>query len=201
MCAHFIMIPKDELNRIIADVKRNLQAQEHANLSASYQDVYCKADVPILIPDRSRLEVEVMKWGYQVDWQKGVVYNTKAETALGPRPSMWDESIRHRRCIVPSFGFFEPNMKDTYPSPRTGKPIKDQYRFNLPGSDIVYMAGVYEDGHFSVMTTKPNAWMKDIHPRMPMVLRPEELKIWLHEDYKSLADRSSVELVAQKVAV
>jgi putative SOS response-associated peptidase YedK len=62
------------------------------------------------------------------------------------------------------------------------------------------MAGVYEDGHFSVMTTAPNRWMREIHPRMPVVLRPGELDVWLRGDYPALADRQQVRLETIKVA-
>ncbi len=192
------MVPKDELTRIIVDVKKNLQAQKHANASASGLDAFCKAEVPILVPGDNHLEIEVMRWGYAVSWQKGVVYNTKAETAFGATPNMWTDSVKHRRCIVPSYGFFEPHRTDTHVSPKTGRPIKDQYRFSLPGSDVLFMAGVYEAGQFSVMTTCPNAWMQDIHPRMPLVLLPEELDTWLYGDYQSLADRSRIQLESRK---
>ncbi len=192
------MIPKDELTRIIADVKKNLQVQRHANASASGVDVFCKADVPILVPGDNRLEIAVMKWGYAVFWQKGVVYNTKAETAFAANPNMWTDSVQYRRCIVPSYGFFEPHRTDTHPSPKTGRPVKDQYRFNLPGSDVLFMAGVFEERQFSIMTTCPNAWMEEIHPRMPMVLLPDELNVWLYGDYQSLADRSRIQLESRK---
>ncbi len=95
---------------------------------------------------------------------------------------------------------FEPHKTDKHPSPKTGKPIFDQYYFKLPDSDILWMAGIYEDAHFSIMTTAPNAWMRDIHPRMPVVLRPEELDIWFSGEYSLLADRSGVRLQSEKVA-
>ena len=36
--------------------------------------------------------------------------------------------------------------------------------------------------------------MEDIHPRMPLVLEPEEVAVWLGSDYMELRDRSSVRL-------
>lgn len=199
MCATFIIIPQDELNRIIADVQNNLKA-EHADVTASYQKVYAKGTAPVVVPCQDHLEVRTMLWGYPAPWQKDVVYNARMETALGPKPGMWGDSIRSRRCLVPSFGFYEPHKKDTHPSPKTGKPVKDQYYFKLPGSDILWMAGIYEGGHFSVMTAAPNPWMREIHPRMPVVLCPDELDVWLHGDYPSLADRERVRLESVKVA-
>ena len=113
---------------------------------------------------------------------------------------MWDESIKHRRCIIPSFGFFEPHKTDTHLSPKTGKPIKDLYFFQNPDSDVVWMAGIYEDDYFSIMTTSPNKWIKSIHRRMPVVLRTEELETWFNGDYSTLIDRDKIELINHKVA-
>jgi putative SOS response-associated peptidase YedK len=199
MCATFIIIPQDELDRIISDVQNNLKA-EHANVIEAYKKVYAKAEAPVIIPNRGQYQIQTMLWGYPVSWQKGVVYNTRIETALGPKSGIWSDSIRSRRCLVPSYGFFEPHMTDTHPSAKTGKPIKDQYFFKLPDSDIAWMAGVYEDGHFSIVTTVPNQWMREIHPRMPVVLRPDELDIWLSGEFYSLANRENIPLESSKVA-
>jgi putative SOS response-associated peptidase YedK len=198
MCAHFIIIPKDELERIVADVMLNLQAEKHGNIAASYQEAFPKSSLPILVPGLEQLEIREMQWGYPVTWQKDVVFNTKIETALSPKRSMWTDSIIHRRCLVPSFGFYEPHMKDTHPSPKTGKPVKDKYFFRLPDNDVLWMAGVFEGEYFSVMTTAPNQWMETIHPRMPVVLRPDELGVWLHGEYTALADRNRIQLESCK---
>ena len=201
MCAQLIIIPQEELERIIADIQNNLKAEQCADVTASYQEAYPKAKVPVVVPDMSRLEVRVMQWGFPVSWQKEVLFNTKMETALAPKKSMWSDSIQKRRCLVPSFGFYEPHKKDTHPSPKTGKPVKDKYFFRMPGSDIVWMAGVFENEYFSIMTTVPNSWVEKIHSRMPVVMRPDEIDIWLYGEYAELSDREQVKLESYKVAV
>ncbi len=198
MCAHYIYIPQDELESIIADLQAALNAKR-SGVAASYPHAYPKAEVPVLVPEAGRLGIHVMRWGFSVTWRKDVLFNAKMETALGSKPSMWDESVRRRRCVVPSFGFYEPHKTAKHPSPKTGKPISDQYFFHMPDSDIVFMAGVFENERFSIMTTAPNQWMKDIHPRMPVVLHPDEADTWLSGDYAALADRSALRLDSVKV--
>jgi len=205
MCAHFIVIPRDELERMVADIRNILRAEKHDSMFASYEHAYPKSEVPVLVSKDNNLNIQTMMWGYpptgtRASWQKEVLFNTKIETALGEKPSMWDNSIKQRRCIIPSFGFYEPHMTDTHLSPKTGKPIKDQYFFQSPGCDVVWMAGIYEDDFFSIMTTSPNKWIKSIHRRMPVVLRPEELNTWLCGDYTILGNRDDFELVNHKVA-
>jgi len=208
MCAHFIVIPQDELNRMITDIRNAIAAQKQGSIMSSYEHAYPKSQVPVLVDNNDsngNLTVTQKTWGYpvvpaRVSWQKEVLFNTKIETALGNKPSMWDDSINNRRCIVPTFGFFEPHMTDTHLSPRTGKLVKDNYFFHCPDSDAVWMAGVFEDDFFSVMTTNPNKWIKPIHRRMPLILRPYELSVWLRGDYSTLSNREDIELVANKVA-
>ena len=200
MCAHFILIPEDELQEIITDMLHYQQTRSHDILAKSYQHAYPKAKSPILVLEQDHLEMKTMQWGYSVSWQSQVVFNTKIETALREEKNMWSDSIRNRRCIIPSFGFYETHRKDTHPSITTGRPVKDQYYFQFPDSDIVWMAGVYYDRCFSVMTTAPNQWMMNIHPRMPLVLRTNELNIWLFEEYALLANREELVLESVKVA-
>lgn len=103
-----------------------------------------------------------------------------------------------RRCVVPTFGFYEPHQSETFINPRSGKPNKQSYHFASPESPVTFIAGIYENDRFSLMTTEPNAIMRPIHKRMPVVLEPRELHTWLYGDYLSLAERSSVELWASK---
>lgn len=195
MCRQFIMVPQDELTRIIQDVKARLAAEA----APAAQEAWPKSEVPLLVPGPApgSLEVAVMRWGYPVTWQKDVVFNTRAETALGARDNMWADSLRRRRCIVPSYGFYECHRSEKTPSPKTGRPIKRPYHFTLPGSALVFMAGIYSEGHFSIMTTAPNPWMQPVHDRMPVVLRPQELEGWLGADFAPLLDRSGIELAAR----
>lgn len=185
MCGHFITIPLDELYEILEGMRV---------ARAAARDVFPKGEAPVLVAGKTRLETQVMRWGYPVSWQKGVVFNTRCETALAPGGNMWTESARQRRCLVPSYGFFEPHDTEKAISPKTGREIKAQYLFNLPGSQVVFMAGVYQEGCFSVMTTAANRWMKPVHPRMPVVLLPHEYDQWLHGDWAALTNRGDIPL-------
>ena len=138
-------------------------------------------------------------WGFPVEWSSRPVFNTRIETALGPNPGMWGAPIAQGRCLVATAGFFEPHATETDRSLRTGKPIKRQYRFAMPTSAPLLIAGVQQAGRFSLVTTAPNRWVSPIHDRMPLVLRPNEALTWLfgdRADLAALADRSTLELTA-----
>lgn len=143
----------------------------------------------------------LLTWGYDVSWQKNPVFNTRIESALsGSGGGMWRDSIEHRRCVVPTLGFYEPHATERTISPRTGKPVKRPYRFEMPGGVPTLLAGVWQGDRFSVVTTEPNAWVRPVHDRMPLVLHPAEVPAWLwgsRDEYAALADRSSFELAAR----
>ena len=142
------------------------------------------------------LDVRKLSWGFEESWKPGVVFNTRIESATKPT---WQESMLHRRCILPVPAFFETHHKEIYPSPKTGKPIKRQYEFRVPGQDIIFIGCTWRGDNFSMVTTDANADMAPIHNRMPLIVRQEELPLWLGPDYQQLADRSEIRLEAQPV--
>jgi putative SOS response-associated peptidase YedK len=150
------------------------------------------------VPSKGRLTAQTKTWGFDVSWSKQVLFNTRFDTATKPEHNLWTNPLAHCRCLVPTFGFFESHQSETCLNPRTGKQNKQRYYVSLPGQPLLFIAGVYEKDRFSLMTTEPNAVMRPIHHRMPVVLRLEELETWLSGDYLSLANRSAVDLVAAK---
>ncbi len=59
------------------------------------------------------------------------------------------------------------------------------------------LAGIAQEGRFSIVTTAPNRWVAPVHNRMPLVLGPGESRVWLEGDFGALADRGTVELEAK----
>lgn len=100
-----------------------------------------------------------------------LVINARAETAAD-KP-MFRASVASQRCVIPSTGFFEWDSQ------------KRKYLFQLPGEDMLYMAGLYSirDGKpcYCILTTSANDSMKDIHHRMPLVLKREQVAPWLEQ--------------------
>ena len=86
---------------------------------------------------------------------------------------LFRDSAASRRCAVPSTSFWE----------RDGE--KRKYFFTLPGETALYMAGLYavRDGtpRYCILTTEANASMRGVHSRMPLVLRREQVSLWLRQ--------------------
>lgn len=200
MCGRFIVVPRNVVEDIIQEVEANRAVNYMPDWPATNRSVYPKAEVPLILSQENHLACEVMKWGYEVTWNKGVIFNTRADTALKPGRNMWASSLANRRCIVPTFGFYEPHKTETFIDPATGKSRKQQYVFTNPASPILFIAGIFDKGQFSLMTTEPTRSMSPIHDRMPVVLGQSELNTWLTGDYLSLFDRRKVALDIDKVS-
>lgn len=99
--------------------------------------------VPTIVADETgALQVRELAWGFPVPWKKGLVFNTRLETAVGPRSGMWAQPIERGRCLVPAFGFVETHASETVPSARTGRAVRARYRFGLAGGEPMLLAGV-----------------------------------------------------------
>ena len=127
----------------------------------------CK--MPVLIGAKDRPTPELLVWGFRTP--KSLLINTRAETAL-EKPT-FAESARCRHCVVPSTGFYEWDGD------------KRKFRFSMPGAQELYMAGIYDSRGgvpcYSILTTAANNSMRDVHDRMPLVLKREQIESWLYD--------------------
>ncbi len=128
----------------------------------------CKMPV-LLATEGGQPTPELMVWGFRTP--KSLLINARAETAL-EKPSFAD-STRYRHCVVPSTGFYECDGD------------KREFFFMSRDSAALYMAGIYDmrDGVpcYCILTTAPNASMRDVHDRMPLVLEREQIVQWLYD--------------------
>lgn len=199
MCHQIIMVPKEILEQVLNEVRSKNYVNELPDWPARRINAFPKSLVPIFVPEKGILTIQDKAWGYPAAWSNAPVFNTRADTAMKTdRRNMWRDSLEHRRCIVPTFGFFEPHKSEKTISEKTGKEMKRQYLFTLPDAPFIFMAGIYEEEHFSIMTTDANRWMSPIHDRMPVILRQNELDLWLGDQFEQLFDRGSVGLLATK---
>ena len=122
---------------------------------------------PVLTETGGEITPRLMKWGYQLPGT--LVINARAETAA-EKPLFLD-SVRMRRCLIPSTGFYEWDSR------------KRKYLFTLPEEDALYMAGLYDrrggEDCYCILTTAPNDSMRPIHDRMPLILTEPQRRQWL----------------------
>lgn len=200
MCRRFTVVTWDE----VAEVVRELQADSPVNAQPDWparpmagedaavqvepgEDAFPGAGVGVIVRrPESQLAVERLTWGFPVDWQQRPVYNTRLETAMGANPGMWEQPIVQGRGVVVTGGFFESHATQTVRSPKTGRQIKQQYRFESGEGVPLLLATVCGQGCFSVVTTRPNPVVASVHDRMPLTLTIAEARWWLRAPWPSL---------------
>lgn len=205
MCKRCIIFTYDEVLDIVMKLEVGAPLNFNPDWPVRTTEAYPKSVAPLIVPKfdtaapapaftPGSLGVQELSWGFEESWKPGVVFNTRIESAAKPT---WQESMLHRRCILPVPAFFETHREETYPSPKTGKLIKRQYEFRVPEQDIILIGCTWRGSTFSMVTTDANADMAPIHHRMPLIVRQEELPLWFGPDYQQLADRSKIRLEAQ----
>jgi putative SOS response-associated peptidase YedK len=109
--------------------------------------------------------LEPARWGFPPS-QAGrpPLFNARADTA--PTKDAFRAAFFGGRCVVPADGFFEW---------RGRTPLW----FHRPDGKLLLMAGLWDAGHFTVLTTEPNALVAEVHDRMPAILSEPEAAAWL----------------------
>jgi putative SOS response-associated peptidase YedK len=106
-----------------------------------------------------------------------MMFNARAETAAD-KPS-FRAAMRHRRCLVPTDGFYEWTGASGAKRPFLVRPA---------AGGPMAMAGIYEhwqgaDGSelesVAILTVAANEAMSAVHERMPAILAPEHFDAWL----------------------
>lgn len=168
MCGRyqFTAVENEGLRRIL-----NALEQHYGPETWQPGEVFPSTPAPILVEAGGRVAARLARWGFP-GGQRGLVINARAETAE-QRP-MFRDLISSGRCVVPTSGFYEWDA------------ARHKYLFRMPGSEAVYLAGLWEqtedEAHFTILTTAPNASVAEVHDRMPLVLPPQQVRAWLTDE-------------------
>lgn len=150
--------------------------------------------VPVIL-DKEAGQIVTAYWGLVPAWaarkdrkeffKTSNTLNAKIEEAA--EKASYKNSIDNR-CLVLADYFIEYKH---VPVPGMKKVDKIPYKIYGPGRRPFAMAGLYsligDEPTFTILTTEANTLMAEIHnsaKRMPVVLRPEEVQLWLHTDQR-----------------
>lgn len=197
MCHRFTMLTHDETQDVVRALSYGTAPVWEPDwpVCAPRVDAFPGSCVGIIVPTASGgVEAVEATWGFTAPWAKRPVFNTRIETALSSEGGMWSRAIAQGRCIVPAARFFETQNQPDASDGVAKKRRRSLYSFGMPDDAPVLLAGVQQDGCFSVVTTQPNASVVPVHDRMPLVLSWHEAWRWLGDGFASLADRGAIVL-------
>ena len=139
---------------------------------------------PIVIAESGALELHSMRWGLIPSWSRdkktgsGLI-NARSET-IDQKPS-FRSSFKSKRCLVPADGYIEWE--------KTAKGKIPHYIY-LPANEIFSFAGIWSEYQgekesvrtFSIITAEASPQIHSLHPRMPILLPPDQYQNWLSSD-------------------
>jgi putative SOS response-associated peptidase YedK len=133
-------------------------------------------EMPVIIEN----QLVNMKWGLIPSWSQNKSFankliNARCETLL-EKPS-FKNLVNTQRCIVPSNGFYE--WDPVSKLPYFIKPA-DSSLMNFCGLHTLWMDENRRPVNtFTIITTKSNQIMSEIHNRMPVILEQGSEHKWL----------------------
>lgn len=141
-----------------------------------------------------------LRWGLVPSWAPdekigASLVNGRAETVF-ERPAFRD-AVAKRRCLVPVSGFYEWRPL----SPKEKQP----YYFRLPTGAPFFIAGLWDRWGptnietFTLLTRAADAAVEPVHHRMPVILEPADVDIWMNPDATTEQVRDTLKPRASKL--
>ncbi|QED48534.1 SOS response-associated peptidase [Cytobacillus dafuensis] len=179
MCGRFTLTASFEQIIDRFDIEQFIEQ----DLFAPNYNVAPSQSVLAVVNDGSKNRLGFLRWGLIPSWANDEkigykMINARAES-LKEKPSFRNAYMK-RRCLIIADSFYEWKRHED----KTKTPM----RIKLRTSELFAMAGLWEHWKSpqgksvyscTVITTTPNELVKDIHDRMPVILQPEDEKIWL----------------------
>jgi putative SOS response-associated peptidase YedK len=149
-------------------------------------------DALVVVQREERRAITAYRWGLIPHWADAAkvgsrMFNARAES-LTTSPAFRD-AFRRKRCLVPVDGFYEWHREGTRRQPFAiargdGRPLA--------------LAGLWSGWHdptadrvvrtFTIITTRPNDQLADLHDRMPVVVADEAWERWLDPAFPDPAE-------------
>ncbi|XXX75973.1 SOS response-associated peptidase [Sorangium sp. So ce134] len=152
---------------------------------------------PVLRAQGGQRELVAAAWGFTGRFGGGgaapsLLANARAESAR-TKPT-FRGAFAARRCVVPADGFYE------WTGP---KGARRPTWFHPAGGGLLRMAGLYQpakdpdtgeiDVRFTILTTEASADVAQVHHRMPVLLEPGDVDLWLGVGDGAESDADRVE--------
>jgi len=176
MCGRFSQ------QRPTSEIARIFEAEDLAVDEGGHFNVAPTDEAAVVVQRDDRRAVVRYRWGLIPSWaeprQASKAFNARAETLASS--GLFRDAFRRRRCLVPADGFYEWLRVDG-----TRQPM----RIHDPGGEPLALAGLWTGRRdeasgewqrtFTIVTTRPNAFMASIHDRMPVVIPRDAWASWL----------------------
>ena len=161
MCGRYVVTnPVSKTKRL---VKTAIKVEDKENYNAHpYQDL------PVIKKYTNGNALENLKWGLVPSWSKKKEFkpliNARLET-IDEKVS-FKKLIQLTRCVAVADGFYEWKREEKNKIP---------YYFLREDKKIIYIAGIYENDQFCLVTEEASKNILEIHRRQPVILNEKDV--------------------------
>ncbi len=166
MCGRYVVTNPVTKTRKL--VKKAINVEDIENYNAHpYQSL------PVIKKYRNGNALENLKWGIIPSWSKKKEFkpliNARLETIS--EKITFKKLIQLKRCIVVADGFYEWKREGNNKIP---------YYFFRKDNRTIYIAAIYDNDEFCLITEKSNENVSLIHERQPVILNEIDIKNYLN---------------------
>ena len=166
MCGRYVVT--NPVSKTKSLVKTAIKVEDKENYNAHpYQDL------PVIKKYTNGNALENLKWGLVPSWSKKKEFkpliNARLET-IDDKVS-FKKLIQLTRCVAVANGFYEWKREERNKIP---------YYFLREDKKIIYIAGIYENDQFCLVTEEANKNVLEIHRRQPVILNEKDVNRYLN---------------------
>ena len=166
MCGRYVVT--NPVSKTKSLVKTAIKVEDKENYNAHpYQDL------PVIKKYTNGNALENLKWGLVPSWSKKKEFkpliNARLET-IDEKVS-FKKLIQLTRCVAVANGFYEWKREERNKIP---------YYFLREDKKIIYIAGIYENDQFCLVTEEANKNVLEIHRRQPVILNEKDVNRYLN---------------------
>jgi putative SOS response-associated peptidase YedK len=166
MCGRYVVT--NPVSKTKSLVKTAIKVEDKENYNAHpYQNL------PVIKKYTNGNALENLKWGLIPSWSKKKEFkpliNARLET-IDEKVS-FKKLIQLTRCVAIADGFYEWKREERNKIP---------YYFLREDKKTIYIAGIYENDQFCLVTEEANKNVLEIHHRQPVILNEKDVNRYLN---------------------
>ena len=166
MCGRYVVT--NPVSKTKSLVKTAIKVDDKENYNAHpYQEL------PVIKKYTNGNALENLKWGLVPSWSKKKEFkpliNARLET-IDEKVS-FKKLIQLTRCVAVADGFYEWKREEKNKIP---------YYFLREDKKIIYIAGIYENDQFCLVTEEASKNILEIHRRQPVILNEKDINRYLN---------------------
>jgi putative SOS response-associated peptidase YedK len=175
MCGRFYLIAK------AAEIRRLFHLDEAFEIVPHYSIAPTQSSPIIIAAGRGR-RVIMARWGLVPSWARDLSLGSQMVNAPAEEideKSAFRTPFSKQRCLVPASGFYEWQARAARKQP---------YRIAPRAGALFAFAGLWDRwapenaepiDSFTIITTRANRLMSEVHPRMPVIIATTDYQRWL----------------------